>query len=174
MPEHNCLKQMLENDLWKRLWIVTGGQTGVDRAAMDLALEFKLPLRGWCPHRRLAEDGAIHSLYPLQETISDDPALRTEMNVIDSDGTLIITDKSVKDGTTLTEECARYYERPLFRTQLFTLPGRRKVKMFRNWVENNNIQSLNIAGPRESHLPGKVYSSASLILKLLLVHDTPK
>lgn len=82
-------KYITESAAWKRLCIVTGGQTGVDRAALDVALALDLPVRGWCPKNRLAEDGRIPERYPLQESASEDPALRTELNAFDSDGTLV-------------------------------------------------------------------------------------
>ena len=95
-----------------RLWIVTGGQTGVDRATLDTALSLFLPVRGWCPKGRLAEDGVIPSVYPLQETTSTDYAVRTEWNVRDSDATLILAYGSLTGGTKLTEELAQRYNRP--------------------------------------------------------------
>ena len=70
--------------------IVSGGQSGVDRAALDFALENKIPCGGWCPKGRLAEDGRIHHRYPLRETSSTDYRVRTQANVEDSDGTLIL------------------------------------------------------------------------------------
>ena len=152
----------------RRLWIVTGGQAGVDRAAMDVALSKKLPLRGWCPQGRAAEDGEIAAKYPLQECSSEDPALRTELNVIDSDATLIITEDSPQDGTPLTEECCTHYQRPFYSIDLFKDLENDTISEFNRWIEANNVRILNIAGPRESHRPGKVYSCARSILELLL------
>jgi predicted Rossmann-fold nucleotide-binding protein len=71
--------------------IISGGQTGVDRAALDVALELGIPCGGWCPKGRLAEDGSIDLRYPLKETNSSEYRERTEKNVEDSDGTLILT-----------------------------------------------------------------------------------
>jgi predicted Rossmann fold nucleotide-binding protein DprA/Smf involved in DNA uptake len=86
--------------------VVSGGQTGVDRAALDAALEAGIPCGGWCPKGRIAEDGRLPSRYPLRETPSDSYAQRTEWNVRDSDGTLILTRGALDGGTALTEKCA--------------------------------------------------------------------
>jgi len=149
----------------KSLWIVTGGQTGVDRAAMDVALKFALPLRGWCPKGRLAEDGAIDIKYPLQETPSEKVEQRTEWNARDSDGTLLLSIGVPKDGTSLTAECAKKYSKPLLELSLDAEIDR---ETFLSWLERERITILNIAGPRESHQPGFIYSSSVSLLEQLL------
>ncbi|HLF11639.1 MAG TPA: putative molybdenum carrier protein, partial [Gammaproteobacteria bacterium] len=88
------------------LRIVTGGQTGVDRAALDAALELGLACGGWCPKGRWAEDGEIPPRYPLKETTSTDPARRTRANVRDADATLVLTDGEPTGGTRLTMSVA--------------------------------------------------------------------
>ncbi|PSQ85488.1 MAG: molybdenum cofactor carrier, partial [Bacteroidetes bacterium QH_2_63_10] len=90
--------------------IISGGQTGVDRAALDAALAFNVPVGGWCPKGRRAEDGQIPDRYPLEETPSEAYEQRTAWNVRDSDGTLIITDGSLEGGTALTMTEARRQE----------------------------------------------------------------
>ena len=82
--------------------IVSGGQTGVDRAALDVALELGIPCGGWCPRGRRAEDGALSARYPLMETPSDDYVQRTTWNIRDSDGTLILTRGEPTGGTAQT------------------------------------------------------------------------
>jgi predicted Rossmann fold nucleotide-binding protein DprA/Smf involved in DNA uptake len=144
--------------------IVSGGQTGVDRAALDVALEFGLPCGGWCPKGRKAEDGTLASRYPLTETPSDSYDQRTRWNVRDSDGTLILTEGEPVGGTALTVEVARELGRPLL---VLDLNQPADPGSIRNWLRFNRIQTLNIAGPRESQLPG-IYRRARELLENLL------
>lgn len=92
--------------------IVSGGQTGVDRAALDVALELGFLCDGWCPRGRKAEDGPIACRYPLRETPSARLSQRTEWNVRDSDGTLILTKGRPRGGTALTIQLATRLTRP--------------------------------------------------------------
>ena len=136
------------------LKIVSGGQTGVDRAALDWALANGAACGGWCPLGRLAEDGIIDLRYPLRETPENDPAQRTEWNVRDSDGTLIVSlAKRLVGGTRLTEVLA---ER-LAKTHLVLAKTdgdlSAQVEALRRFIAENGIQVLNIAGPRASGEP---------------------
>ena len=145
-----------------RLFIVSGGQTGVDTAALDLALKLNLPCGGWCPLGRRNEEGMIKDSYPLRETFSEEPAVRTELNALDSDGTLILTTGAPTDGTNLTEQCATFYNKPLlvldFVADFERMQQDPTVKShFWSWISDNKIFVLNIAGPRESFMPGFVY-----------------
>lgn len=151
----------------QRLWVVTGGQTGVDRAALDTALSLLLPVRGWCPKGRLAEDGKISSVYPLQETTSTDYAVRTEWNVRDSDGTLVLAYGSLEGGTKLTADLAHKYERPVLIIDVLSF-NENDVARFWSWIGAHNIRILNVAGPRESSRPGVIYNRARDVLKHLL------
>ncbi|HEX8691214.1 MAG TPA: putative molybdenum carrier protein [Longimicrobium sp.] len=144
--------------------IVSGGQTGVDRAALDVALELGIECGGWCPAGRWAEDGPIAARYPLAETPSDDPAQRTEWNVRDSDGTLLLTAAAASPGTGLTKEAARRLGRPVY-TWAATSPA--DVDAFRRWLQVCRIRTLNVAGPRESEAPG-IYAAARDLLRELL------
>ena len=127
--------------------VVSGGQTGVDRAALDVALELGISCGGWCPRGRKAEDGPINDIYPLQETPGNHYSERTEWNVRDSDGTLILTRGKPTGGTALTVSFARAMSRPLMILDLFSKPESLPVV---DWLESNKIQVLNVAGPRES------------------------
>ncbi|MDN5216049.1 putative molybdenum carrier protein [Fulvivirgaceae bacterium BMA12] len=145
--------------------IISGGQTGVDRAALDFAMEHNIACRGWCPKGRLAEDGEIPTKYPLQETVSRRYEKRTKKNVIDSDGTLIITDKEpLSLGTKLTMEICQKHQKPYL--ILHSEPSTDAVQQFWAWVSKNAISVLNIAGPRESTVPG-IYKQSGSLLTLL-------
>ena len=145
--------------------IVSGGQTGVDRAALDVALERGMPCGGWCPARRWAEDGPIDQRYPLRETPSADPAERTEWNVRDSDATLILATSAPSPGTDRTLEAARRVRRPVYLRHLGAPPD---TDAFRRWLQIHNIRTLNVAGPRESESPG-VYALAGEYLRAVLL-----
>lgn len=146
------------------LTIVSGGQTGVDRAALDVALERGLPCGGWCPAGRWAEDGPIHPRYPLRETPSADPAERTAWNARDSDGTLVLVTGAESPGTALAEEEARRRGRPVYRWHLDALPD---PDAFRRWLQVHRIRTLNVAGPRESESPGVCAAAAAYLRSVL-------
>ena len=144
--------------------IVSGGQTGVDRAALDLALEQGLPCGGWCPRGRRAEDGPLDARYPLDETPWSGYPQRTEWNVRDSDGTLLLVTTAHRPGTELTHDVARRLGRPVYLWHLDALPD---PDAFRRWLRIHNIRTLNVAGPRVSESPG-VYASACAYLRAAL------
>jgi len=131
--------------------LVSGGQTGADRAALDAALTLGLPCGGWCPRGRLAEDGPIDPRYPLRETPTADYPQRTEWNVRDSDGTLVLTRGRPSGGTALTIALARRHGRPVLVLDLTQGPDPAEVRV---WAEATKISVLNVAGPRESQQPG--------------------
>ena len=131
--------------------MISGGQTGVDRAALDAALELGIPCGGWCPKGRRAEDGIIPSRYPLQESSSPDYSLRTELNVEDSDGTFILTWGPPAGGTLLTLKLCRKHHKPCL---LIDLAQGSNASEVREWIQYNSIQILNVAGPRESEAIG--------------------
>ncbi len=147
--------------------IVSGGQTGVDRAALDVAFELGIPCGGWCPKGRLAEDGVIDERYPLRETDSPEYPVRTEMNVKDSDATLIITQGPVTEGTARTLKLAEKYKK----THLVVdLSKAKDPAIVRKWLEFNQVGVLNVAGPRESKTPG-IYDKAAEFLRQVLVQN---
>ena len=140
--------------------VLSGGQTGVDRAALDVALELGVPCDGWCPSGRLAEDGPLKETYPLKETPSSDYAQRTEWNVRDSDGTLVLHTGSLSGGTALTVDLAKENNKPCLVIDLSS-PLSQKLL---DWVKQHRIQTLNVAGPRESGSPG-IYDEACRFLR---------
>jgi hypothetical protein len=144
--------------------IVSGGQTGVDRAALDTAIALGIPHGGWCPRGRLAEDGTIPARYHLTENSSPEYAARTEQNVRASDGTLVLSVGEPTDGTALTCRLARRHAKPLLVVDLACPPEPEKVW---SWIVTSEIGVLNVAGPRESTHPG-VHRRAAAYLKTVL------
>ncbi len=141
--------------------IVSGGQAGVDRAALDVAGELSLPRGGWCPRGRYAEDGPIPEAYPLEETPSPDTAQRTEWNVRDADGTLVLSAGPPSGGTAATIRFAHRHGKPCL---VVDLDGDARPDAVRRWVAERGIAVLNVAGPRESKCPG-IYRRAAAFLR---------
>ena len=133
-----------------QLKIISGGQTGVDRAALDFAIRHGFEHGGWCPRGRLAEDGVIPPIYRLRETDSAGYDERTEKNVLDSDATLIVArERELSGGTAFTKICARQHGRPLLVVYQpdGVLLGAAALSKF---LKQNKVRTLNVAGPRES------------------------
>jgi hypothetical protein len=135
--------------------IISGGQTGADRAALDFAIEFGLPHGGWCPRGRKAEDGPISSRYKLRETPSRRYAQRTERNIRDSDGTLVVSIASEPQGSTrLTLELAQHLGKPVLHVARDDgLDATEAGLQLRKFLREHSIGVLNVAGPRESQEP---------------------
>lgn len=146
--------------------IVSGGQTGVDRAALDAAMEAGFEVGGWCPQGRRAEDGTIPARYPLDETPEPRYSQRTRWNVRDSDGTLMLTagEPGVSEGTALTARIADELDKPLWQSRLNHMPQTAPVVQ---WIEGHGIDVLNVAGPRASEVTG-IYAQAKSFMETLL------
>lgn len=144
--------------------IVTGGQTGVDRGALDAAIELQIPCGGWCPRGRLAEDGVIPDRYPLQETSSPRYAVRTRQNVIDSTATLILCRGPLEGGTALTFRLAERFDRPRL---VIDLTEETDLELVRQWIDRHDVRVLNVAGPRESSSAGIARAAYKFLLELL-------
>lgn len=144
--------------------VVSGGQTGVDRAALDVALEIGLEIGGWCPSGRRAEDGEIPARYPLRETPSRRYAQRTAWNVRDSDATLILRRDALTGGSALTAGLAARMGRPLLVVDLSERPDPGAV---RRWFEAHRVRVLNVAGPREAGCLGITELARGFLRRLL-------
>jgi len=144
--------------------IVSGGQTGVDRAALDVAIELEIPHGGWCPRGRRAEDGVITDCYQLHEFPSEYYADRTRQNVLDSDGTLVLYGNRLEGGTLLTAKFAEEQGKAVYRVRL---SGRISYVACIEWLEAEKIRVLNIAGPRASKDP-HIYAKSTRYLRQLL------
>lgn len=148
--------------------IISGGQAGADRAALDVALALGLPCGGWCPKGRAAEDGPIDLRYPLRETISADPAQRTRFNVRDADGTLILAPPGeLTGGTALTRQIAIELAKPHLLIDPAQAQAADACAEIRRWIDDHDIALLNVAGPRESECPGICEQARRLLTALL-------
>ncbi len=150
--------------------VISGGQTGVDRAALEVAVFLEIPHGGWCPKGRRAEDGPIPETFDLIETTSFNYAIRTEKNVVESDGTLILFRNVITRGTGLTVKFAKQHKRPYLCIDLADIaetdPDATEAasQEILEWLAKENINVLNIAGPRESTTPNINSQSHSLLL----------
>ena len=150
--------------------IVSGGQTGVDRAALDVAAlpnKLGISVGGYCPKGRIAEDGIIADKYPLTETTTSAYAQRTDWNVKHSDGTLLLSRGKLTKGSALTLNFAKQRQKPFFIVDLSQDTTNIHLDII-SWLAKNNIGVLNIAGSRESTSPG-IYTQAYKLLEKLLL-----
>ena len=154
--------------------IVSGGQTGVDRAALDAALAAGFPCGGWCPRGRRAEDGALDARYPLIETPGDSMIERTRANVADSDATLILCLGRAAGGTRDTLDCAAAAAKPALVIDLADgadgaedAAAPALCERIVGWLDANRVAVLNVAGPRESEHPGIHRMAQTLVRDLI-------
>jgi hypothetical protein len=134
--------------------IVSGGQTGVDRAALDAALALGIACGGWCPKGRRAEDGRIPDRYTLDETATDAYEERTERNVRFADATVVFTYGEPAGGSALTLEFARAHGKPSLHLDLGKTTPEQAGARLRAWIAKEGVSILNVAGSRESNAPG--------------------
>jgi hypothetical protein len=147
----------------KGLKIISGGQTGVDRAALDIALTHGIECGGWCPAGRLDEFGRIPDRYPVRELEAGGFTERTLQNVKDSDGTVVMYPRELRGGT---EQTVRFYvelNRPHQLIDASIVSTEDAAKLIADFVRKNKIGILNVAGPRQSEWPeGYAYASRAL------------
>jgi hypothetical protein len=150
------------------LVIHSGGQTGVDRAALDAALAAGVPVGGWCPLGRRAEDGPIPARYPLRETPTPEVAERTRWNVRDADATLVLTRGAPLGGTATTLDAAEALGKPHF---VVDLAQTTDVTPAVDWLRANGAAVLNVAGPRERTAPGIYAEAFRFVTQVLRAFD---
>lgn len=151
--------------------LISGGQTGVDRAGLDFARQIGMPSAGWCPKGRRAEDGCIPAGYPLRETSAELYQQRTRLNVRDSDATLIITDcNRISRGTALTVRYAVKLGRPCLVVDI----GQYELNAIYDWLKKNRPLILNIAGPRLSESPESTFHARKILQALFVVDHNLK
>src|SRR6185312_6035129 len=147
--------------------IISGGQTGVDLAALDAALAAGFPCGGWVPRGRFNEEGPIDARYPVEETDSRKLALRTEWNVRDADATLILSRGALSGGSALTQRLAQHYGKPCLHADLAALSPDDVVSRIEPWLNEIDGAVLNVAGPRASN-DAEIYGLAYRVIAALL------
>ena len=148
--------------------IISGGQTGADRAAFDFAIENKIRIGGFVPKDRLAEDGEISEKYPnLRETETSHPAERTELNVKEADATLILSHGELRGGSLATGKFAEKYQKPVLHIDFLVSDIDEAAKEINQWLDSVKCEKLNVAGARasEDHL---IYEKTTELLEKLL------
>ncbi|MEQ8799976.1 MAG: putative molybdenum carrier protein [Salinisphaeraceae bacterium] len=154
------------------LAIISGAQAGVDRGALDAALEANVPCGGWVPAGRKAEDGPVPSHYPIRE-LEGGYRQRTRQNVLDSDGTVLIYFGEFTGGTRLTLRFCLSKDKPFLLLDATEMTTHRAAQRVRKFVAQHAVRCLNVAGPRESGSPGAhAYSYA--VVRAALSLDGPK
>ncbi|HCY88180.1 MAG TPA: hypothetical protein DHV36_23790 [Desulfobacteraceae bacterium] len=150
--------------------IVSGGQTGADRAALDVAIKFNIPHGGWITKGRRTEDGTLPGVYQLQEMTTSDYPSRTRQNIIGSQGTAIISRGPLRGGSKLTWSFARVKGKPVSHIDLLDNDIFESAIILQSFILENQIKTLNVAGPRASHDPG-IYFDVKSILEAVLYLD---
>ena len=163
--------------LWAKLGtveikrIVSGGQTGADRAALDVGIAFGLEVGGWVPKGRLDENGRIPEMYPnLTEAASSDPGLRTELNVRESDATLLLSHGTLVGGSELTKNLAIRLGKPWKHVDLAQKLTTVAIAEVKDWLDQTQPNVLNVAGARASEDP-RIYEKTRAILEGVLMNE---
>jgi hypothetical protein len=147
--------------------IISGGQTGADRAALDVALKFHIPHGGWIPKGRKTEKGPLPVKYQLQEMPTDSYEARTEQNVVDSDGTLIVARAKLTGGTDYTRQMTLKHKKQLLGIDLTLMGHFDAASLVASWIKLQGVQILNVAGPRASE-DRQIYSDVIIILEQVI------
>jgi hypothetical protein len=150
--------------------IISGGQSGADQAALDVAIEEGIPYGGWIPKGRKTEAGRLPDKYLLKEMPTEDYPERTEQNAIESDGTMIISHGELTGGSQYTRKMAKKHSRPSIHIDLEVINGFRAAQTITTWIAHHRIKVLNVAGPRASKDP-KIYEAVKKVLKAVLHLD---
>lgn len=151
----------------KNFQIISGGQTGADRAALDVAIALGIAHGGWVPQGRLTEEGPLPEKYRLQEMDSDSYPKRTEKNVLEADGTVIVSHGKLTGGTALTKKLAKEHCKSLLHLDLDKMSLLYAARLLQSWLLDNGIRVLNVAGARASTDP-EIYEATMKVLELAL------
>lgn len=169
-PNENCVETLKKPFGAKSVTItriVSGGQTGADQAALDFAIDRGIPHGGWIPKGRITEAGVLSEKYLLTEMPTASYPKRTEQNVIDSDGTLIVSHGKLIGGAEHTCKMAEKHGKPCIHVDMENMPLKEAVTLIWDWIHENEIEVLNVAGARASN-DTKIYPTTKSILEALL------
>jgi len=147
--------------------IVSGGQTGADRAALDVAIKFNIPHGGWIAKGRRTESGPLPDFYNLKEMTTRDYPARTRQNILDSDGTVIIARGPLTGGSALTYAFARETGKWVCRINLLEQDTFDAALNLHDFILDKGIRVLNVAGPRAGHDPDIYYDVKSILTAVL-------
>jgi hypothetical protein len=150
--------------------IISGGQTGADQAALDVAIKFGIPHGGWIAKGRKNENGRLPDKYQLQEMPAASRGSHAEQNVLESDGTLIISHGKLTGGSEFVRKMVMYYERPWLHLDLNRIITFKAARKLRLWIKNHKVEVLNVAGPRASKDP-EIYRDTAEILETAFYID---
>lgn len=152
------------------LKIISGGQTGADQAALDAAIITGTPYGGWVPEGRMTEKGPLSEKYQMEEMIGCGYSERTEKNILDSDGTVIISYGKLAGGSGYTMAVAKKNKRPCLHIDLNNQGMSGAVENILSWLRKYMIQVLNVAGPRASK-DGKIYKAVFNLMEEVINVD---
>ena len=147
--------------------IISGGQTGADQAALDSAIKFNIEHGGWVPKGRKTEQGTLLAKYKMDEMKTADYRARTEQNIIDSDATLIIAGGSLTGGTFLTKKLAQKMDKPYCHIDYISMDDFEAAMLVHSFIVDNNVEVLNVAGPRISN-DAAIYEGTRTIIEALI------
>jgi hypothetical protein len=150
--------------------VISGGQTGADRAALDAGLEAAFPIGGSCPVGRMAEDGPISHTYTLTE-IGGGYRQRTKQNVVDSDGTVIFYESYVSGGTETTVLFCIRQGKPYKLIDIETVEPEWAAELLIDFVDEFSVAILNVAGPRSSSC-SKIYGYVKRVVSFVIQRST--
>jgi len=144
--------------------IISGGQTGTDQAALDAAIKYNFPHGGWIPKGRKTGDGRLPDDYKLKEMSTGSYPKRTEQNIIDSGGTVIISYGKLTGGSKLTQKLAEKHRKPCLHINLYETPAFIASSLINSWVILHKIETLNVAGLRASKDP-RIYQNVKYVME---------
>ncbi len=150
--------------------IISGGQTGVDQAGLDVAIKHGISHGGAIPKGRMTEDGTLPDKYQLEEMSTKSYPKRTEKNVVDSDGTVILTHGKLAGGSLLTRKKAIQHDKPVIHLDMGKLSVDEAGELLKGFIDENGIEVLNVAGSRASK-DALIYEKTHQVIEIVTLND---